>query len=336
MVSTIAVIAVDIEGVSSPGIIVVGQIDDGASCLEFGLYHVAPLGVGVVGIAQVVGLEQELGILVIFKELNRPEHILAIGTAARDGVVHLLGLPDVAHQVGHGCRLHVVIAVLVLVEHIVPVKDGGLQFGEHHAILRHRVGRHGRGLLPGILPVMEDHGKRGGGATRVAGVGAKGGALVPVGGVLAPIGRNQWQDRLACTLGSEQRRGVDLDAGMSLQEFQLALVAAEPVQHIIRQVADIERLVAIGQDILSPVLARDDDKPCAGVENVKDGGRGRHGAHLGIGQPEGALRGSRHSSGILPVQELLSQGPCGSGVDIGRPYLCCCQQESSNQKKSSH
>ena len=125
-----AVIAIDVKSVSGTRQVVIGQIHDGTAHIQLGLDECSPLCVAVIGIAQVVGLEQQLGILVIFKEFDSPQNIVAIGSAAADGVVHLLGLPDVAHQVGNCTGLYIGIAIGVIVEHVVPVKDRGRQLGQ--------------------------------------------------------------------------------------------------------------------------------------------------------------------------------------------------------------
>ena len=156
---TNSVIAIDVEGMARTRRVLVGTIHNGAASREFGLHECPPLGVAVVGIAQVVGLEQQLSrLLVVLKELHGPQDVLAIGTAAADGIVHLLNLTDVAHQVGNrGSLLIIVLAPGIVIEHVGPVKGRGRQFGQLYTIGRYHIGRHGGRLVLGILPVVEHH-----------------------------------------------------------------------------------------------------------------------------------------------------------------------------------
>ena len=157
MVTAIAVIAIDVEGVARTRVVVIGTIDNRAACLEFGLDQCGPLGIAIVVIAQVIGLEQQLGVLVILEVLHGTQDVLAIGTAARDGVVHLFHLTDVTHQVGYGRCLNSGVSAGVVIEHIVPVEGLGRQLGQYHAIGRYHIGRGSGRLLPRIPPVMEHH-----------------------------------------------------------------------------------------------------------------------------------------------------------------------------------
>ena len=128
-------------------------------------------------------------------------------------------------------------------------------------------------MLGGILPVIHHHRCRGGGTTSVALVGGATiceFALVPVRVGLIPQAGEQW------AIG-----GSGLDAwslhgsglihfclGVSEQPVELTLVAVEPHLHVAGDAVKVERAVAIGEDFLGTVVARDDDKRRLGVENV--------------------------------------------------------------------
>ena len=72
MIVPITVIAIDIEGMAHSRIVVISQVYNRAPSLELGLNKISPLSIAVIGIVQIIGLEQQLGILVILKELDRP------------------------------------------------------------------------------------------------------------------------------------------------------------------------------------------------------------------------------------------------------------------------
>ena len=258
------IIAVNIEGMACSRVVVIGAINDGASSSQFVLDEVTPLGVTVVGISQVIGLEQELGILVILEELDSPQNIFTQSPAATDGIVHLLGLADVAHQVGHSRSLQGGIGARVVVQHVVPVKCCGRQFGQDHGIGRQHVGGHGRRLLLGILPVMKDHRQRGCRAPRVAGIGTEDGALVPIGCILAPIGGQERIDRLCRTC-----RHSHLDCGVVKEKFYLPLVAVQPIPHGSRQRRHfLNGTVAIGKNGLCAVITCNDNKSIRTTEHI--------------------------------------------------------------------
>ena len=293
-------------------------VQDGAASLELSLHHIDPVG----GAIAVLLYHGGAGVVA---ELNHGGAlVISIGAAAVGRILHLDGLPAVAHQPCYSIGLgSVVVDAAVVVKHVVPVHCHAGQSGKgqrRHTIvgigLLH-ISVHG-GQLGGVLPEVHHLGHRRGHTTRHAVLAIILGALVVVRGLLIPLAGHQ--------LGNSGRRehalhhlgeGFHLHLGIGQQIFHLLLVMTNPPSHVGRQVVHVKVAAAVAQNLLGTIVTRHDDVTAAViVEHIEVISLGHHRRLLGMGEFEVGIR--RHEPRArLTVQEPDCRRLCRLAVHIG-------------------
>ena len=137
------------------------------------------------------------------------------------------------------------------------------------------------------------------------------GALPVIGVALVPLGLEQRLDN-----GSGTHHGLCLGKiGAQLQLLELGLVLLQPETHVLgNRVQILDRAVAIGENLLSTVIARNDHKAALGVENVIHGTVVHLGVHLGMS--EGHLLAGRALE-LTTLSLLLHEALSGSLSSLG-------------------
>ena len=187
---------------------------------------------------------------VVTKEFHCTQDIATIGTTAGWGVIHLLFLTDVTHQPSHSIGLGISITIQVVVNHIVPIKGDGRQRLDLEIVTV--VTRNSRSGAYRIFPVIEHHCQRSGRATSDTELAIIHRAMVVVGFLLIPHGREQRShtcdtSRLVQFVANNQLR-------MLLQILHLSLVIGQPVPHVGRNAFLIQRTVTIGKHLWRTVV----------------------------------------------------------------------------------
>ena len=250
--------------------VAVSAIDHGTASGEFFLKHYAPVSVVdehvfAIGIKVQCGLVLDTGIH-IAKQVASTDDVIFPGLAALVGVIHFLGLANVAHEPCHSISLDIGSAIIVHGQHVGPVKRNGRQSGKIKLAGAGRVTRNRGCGLGGILPLVEHLCQRGACATRQAAAVTIHGALVVVGVALVPLGFKHRLNALGA-VGSHFGR-LDHQTRVGLQVLDLALVAIQPELHVLGQLAHIQVALAIGKDFLCTVVTSNNDIALVGINDV--------------------------------------------------------------------
>ena len=240
-------------------------VDHGTTLDQFIINHVFPVGLVIVAAVD------ELGVVVeVFVESGGD--IGVAGARRVQAILHLGSTAGIEHEPSDGIFLGLGLGTRVVVAHVVPVKEDGIQrIGLKCTVFlmpvkSDDVGRNELGATHGVLVVVHDLSHRGGHTSRVGqlahGIALLGdihelGAVVPVGSCLVPVAGDHRGNTVAGGAGRCELIALDTQL---VEVADLLGIAVKPSLHVAGHIIGvIAATVGVTQDGDGAVVAAHND-----------------------------------------------------------------------------